>query len=163
MSVFFLLDGYNILKSDETGLMEKGSLEDRRNTLISCIKTARPQGSEKNRIAVVFDGKAEGYYSPGSFNKKIISGIEVIFSEGDSADTVIEKIVVEDKNPARIVVVTDDKGIRKLLGCTGCRFMGTLEFVKKLFKKDINKNKEQKTSEKDLISLNEELAKIWLK
>ncbi|MCB4792438.1 MAG: NYN domain-containing protein [Elusimicrobia bacterium] len=165
MSIAYILDGYNIIKSDNTGKLNTGSLEQQRNSLIEFITKARPQGSLNNKITIVFDGLSsnEDAFWGGNYNKSVINGITVIFSLVENADRLIERTVSEHKNTSNIVVVTDDKGIRHNLGRTNARFMSTADFCNKLFKKNINNYQAKSQAELDnMDKINEEFKKKWL-
>ncbi len=83
MSLQYLLDGYNIIK--QTPNLNRGTLENQRLALIGWISTSSPQGSAKNSVTVVFDGKEEFFGSHPSVH------VKVIFSQGQSADDLIKK------------------------------------------------------------------------
>jgi predicted RNA-binding protein with PIN domain len=134
MALHFILDGYNIIKSDAAGVLTQGSLEEQRKRLVTLLNTARPQGSSRNCLTVVFDGPFESPYFGGSFPRYQDGDVEIIFSEGDTADERIERLVAAHPRPADIVVVTDDKGLRRMLGGSGVKFMAVAELSRRLFK-----------------------------
>ena len=157
----FIIDGYNVIKSEHSRILG-GSLESQRNNLISLIHAQKPQGSEKNVVTVVFDGKAENPFSGEGFSRQNSLGIEILYSENTNADRIIERLVNEDSNPANIVLVTDDRGIRRMTAGKGVKFIGTAEFWKKLYVKDSSKGKGRTDSGVSFDKLDKELKEKWL-
>src|SRR3989344_3272395 len=104
MSLQYLLDGYNIL--NQTPSLAQRSLEDKRGALVKLIETYKPQGSARNSVTIVVDGKS-GYWSESQS-----SIVQVVFSVDESADDKIKRLVSEAENPRRIVVGTDDREIK---------------------------------------------------
>ena len=107
MSLHFIIDGYNLIK--QTPGLNKSSLEGSRASLIQFIKVSRPQGSQNNRVTVVFDGQANTAASWPSYQD---SGIRIIFSQGMNADEKIKELVETADSPKNIVVVTNDRDIQ---------------------------------------------------
>lgn len=159
MSLVYIIDGYNVIK--RSSLFNNKKLKDARSAFLSYIDLYRPHGSVRNRVVVVFDGTLEGFSFKENFP------FEVIFSQGETADEKIKKMVASFANPKNIVLVTDDKGLALSLRPHGVIIMGTTEFLNK------NQNKKEKgTSLSDAgIELNivqrekitEEMARLWLK
>lgn len=157
----YIIDGYNLIKSEHSRIFG-GSLESQRNSLISLINAEKPQGSEKNSVTVVFDGKPDTPFSGEGYSRQNSLGIEILYSENTNADRVIERLVNEDNNPANIVIVTDDRGIRRITARPGVKFVDTKEFWKKLYVKkgsQINGRREPNAS---LDNLDKELKEKWL-
>jgi len=100
-------------------------LEDQRRTLVSFIEKRKPQGSLKNRVTIVFDGRA------GMGSEKNDSRLEVIFSKAESADDTIKKIVAAATNKKNIVVVTGDRGIQYAVRALGAKVCSVKDFLGK--------------------------------
>ncbi len=156
MSLHFILDGYNIVK--QAFFPQAGNLKSARDRLLSLIETHSPQGSSKNSVTVVFDGKEDlCYCEPLQFKK-------VIFSKGQDADSCIRSMVEKSAHPKAIVVVTDDKELKFSVRRSGAKIMSVAEF---LTKARIKKPKVLENS-KDLSfylseQITSEFKKIWLK
>lgn len=159
MSLHYILDGYNIIKSEAGRELARGTLEQQRNGLVDLIRETRPQGSPANRISVVFDGRAEHPYWSAGYNRSHVGEIEVIFSEGGSADDVIRTLVEERVRGIEMVVVTNDRGIRRTLGGTGTRFLSVEEFLARAGSSG-RRREPGRTAESDAIT--EELSRRWL-
>ncbi|MCA9406703.1 MAG: NYN domain-containing protein [Candidatus Omnitrophica bacterium] len=139
-------------------LLDK-NLEGQREGLIRFLESRRPQGSLKNKMTVVFDGKAGVYGSqPNSY-------IQVIFSSDESADDKIRRIVSSQSNKKNIIVVTDDRDIQYSVRNSGAK----VESVGVFLKRDGRKGNKSSVSQGEEISRNEEerinaeLKNIWLK
>lgn len=165
MALHYVLDGYNIIKSDASGFLTHGSLEEQRERLIGLLAAARPQGSERNRLTVVFDGPYDSPCAEGCFPRYYKGSIEIIFSEGISADERIERLVEEELHAADAIVVTDDKGLRRMMGGSGVKFMGVAEFTKRLYRdgRRIDAGEGTSADEASIRDINSELEKRWLK
>lgn len=143
------------------------SLEDKRGALVTLIETYKPQGSARNSVTIVFDGKA-GYWSESRS-----SIVQVVFSVDESADDKIKRLVSEAENTRRIVVVTDDREIKYYVRGLGAEVLSVGVFLEKLrpkadkLKKDHIKNgvrESAKVISKTLeFSINSEMEEIWLK
>jgi hypothetical protein len=78
-------------------------------------------GSTGVDIAVVFDGRSTG-------SKTKIGGLTVIYSNaGQTADTVIERLVFESAGEIKIAVCTGDYAQQKVVGRRGVRRMAPRE------------------------------------
>ena len=163
MSLHYLLDGYNIIHQMPRSSPQK--LEEERGALIRFIEVYRPQGSFRNAVTIVFDGK------PGMFPMPSSSSVKTIFTAGESADEKIKRIVAESRNQKNWVVVTDDRDIQyavRAMGAEVCPvqdFLGRIPGKKKVRKglnpKAVEENKDiSKTLEFKITS---EFEKIWLK
>ncbi|MFH1655847.1 MAG: NYN domain-containing protein [Candidatus Omnitrophota bacterium] len=157
MSLHYVLDGYNIIK--QLPSQSKKKLKFSRNALIQFIEENRPQGSNKNKVTVVFDGKED------ILPYKIATSSEVIFTKNESADDRIKKIVEKAKNPKQLVVVTDDRELRFSVRLNGAKLMSVVEFISA---KNKGRQKEPK-EDREVIpvdverAITEELKNIWLK
>lgn len=164
MSLFYIVDGYNLIK--RAPLFRDKRLQEARMGFLSFLERYRPHGSIKNRLAVVFDGSAEvfGYRESYSF--------EVIFTKGQTADEKIREMVASFHRPKDVVVVTDDRELAFSVRSQQAKVMSTLLFL--------NKGKEEKgllgkasggldaegKPELNIVlreKITEELSRIWLK
>ncbi|OGX27333.1 MAG: hypothetical protein A2787_04665 [Omnitrophica WOR_2 bacterium RIFCSPHIGHO2_01_FULL_48_9] len=86
----------------------------------------QPQGSAKNSVTVVFDGK------PGMWGAPASATVKVIFATEESADDKIKDIVRQAQNKKQIVVVTDDRDIKYAVRALGATVMSVADFLTKL-------------------------------
>ena len=122
-----IIDGYSLLHRDPALA----------RSLESNVRLAREQLIRKidrlgaalaGRVELVFDGRAEGGKSPDD-----TSAIHVLYSPGhQTADTVIERLVHEDADPAGICVVTSDRSERETITAAGAQAMSCAAFLEKL-------------------------------
>jgi predicted RNA-binding protein with PIN domain len=123
MSLHFLLDAYNIIYQMPT--LAQGSLEEQRQKLIDLIDAKRPQGSPKNLITIVFDGRAAFY------NQHTSRTARVVFAQTESADERILRLVDEAKHRKSMVVVTNDRPVQYAARALGASVMSVAEFMEK--------------------------------
>lgn len=163
MSLCFIVDGYNVLKSSP--LFKNRTLQEARAAFISYVERNRLWGSLRNKLVIVFDGSRE------------IAGImqaypfDIIFTQDETADEKICRLVLAKALPRNIVVVTDDKGLIRLVRPYGVKIMGSQEFLNRS-KVKANRKLASLGSDADFekIDLNavekekitEELKKIWV-
>lgn len=126
MSVHYLIDGYNLIETHKEYF--PGNARGSREQLINLIKTKKPQGSRRNKITVIFDGQP-GIAWPAD------KEVDVRFTSGKEADWHIKRFVEDNSNPKQIIVVTDDRAIKRHVSSAGARTMTTVEFMQKLFPK----------------------------
>lgn len=124
MSLHYILDGYNIIKRTE--FLSKLKLEDARGELARYIINKRPHGSQRNKVTVVFDGKA-GFYMQSHESRTV----EVIFATKTSADQEIKNIVGRSRTPRHLIVVTDDREVQSYVKSCRAKFMSCDEFVRR--------------------------------
>jgi len=122
MSLFYIVDGYNVIK--RSGPFCDLPLRLARERFFMFLESRRPHGSVRNRLAVVFDGSAQ------VFGFKESRTFEIIFTSGESADEKIKEMVRADKNPCNIVVVTDDRELGYAVRQEGARTMACAVFLK---------------------------------
>ena len=120
MAFHYIIDGYNLLYAFPE--MPTGTWQDKRETLLRFLQTARPQG--KNRCTVVFDSRQ------GLGDKYQTGELTVIFTQSETADDRISRIVRELGNANNVVVVSNDRGIQRLIGGTGAKFLKSDDFLK---------------------------------
>ena len=164
MSLHYLLDGYNIVNKIP-GLGQK-SLNDQRQSLVKFIDVKRPQGSIKNAVTIVFDGKL------GIIGQATSSCAKVIFTKNRSADDEIIRLVGEAKYPKEMVVVSDDRNIQFSVRRMGASILSVHQFLgmpKGHFHKEFSnlssgEIKDAKHISKSLeFKITEEFEKIWVK
>jgi predicted RNA-binding protein with PIN domain len=124
----YIIDGYNALFALKPRL--KGSARSREGFLLY-LKTARPFGSLRNGVTVVFDGREgvvlnlERAYAP----------LRVVFSKRESADETIVRIVSKEKHPEQAIVVTDDRELSERVSMLGAKAVRVSDFFAPLFRK----------------------------
>ncbi|MBN2407093.1 MAG: NYN domain-containing protein [Elusimicrobia bacterium] len=157
MSLYYIVDGYNVIHTHKDFF--PGKIENARNVMLKAVIAAKPQGSSRNRITIVFDGQP-GIRYPAP------KGADIRFTDGREADWKIKKLIDRHPNPRQIVVVTDDRGIIFYARHAGAGVMSTAEFVARLFPKKKSETaveKEKKISSEAAADISRELEKIWLK
>lgn len=139
------------------------SLEDGRQALITFIERQRPQGSARNQVTVVFDGK------PGMYGFPVVGEVSVVFTEYETADDLIKYKVEEAHNKKEIVVVTDDKQLMLYVRALGAGVMTVGDFLKKADGAVRMTKDHGKSSQKPKVitpsfehAVNQEFEKIWL-
>lgn len=162
MSLHYILDGYNIIKSSNIPLPPK--LEDQRFALIKFIQEKKLCGSKNNRVTVVFDAEKRGI---NCLRQEALGNqnIKVVFTSQESADQRIKEIVENSKHPKRIIVVSDDKEIGFFIKSCGAALMSTRELANKanLKPKRIKSPRAMELSYTQAAEINRELKRIWLK
>ncbi len=159
MSVHYIIDGYNVIK--QVPYLTEKKLEEARNNFISFLEIHRPQGSLKNEVTVVFDGKSQ-VSSPTK-----IKSIKVVFTNNETADDRIKIMVKLASNRKRIMVVTDDKEIRFFIRDLGAKPVSVKKFLSKVKEKPFRipsggKGKLELAGE-EAQNITKELQKIWIK
>ena len=162
MSLHFLIDGYNLIKRNS--VFANKSLEDGRQALIAFIERNHPQGSLRNSVTIVFDGK------PGMYGLPYAQEVSVVFTEYESADDLIKYRVETSKNKKEIIVVTDDKQLMLYVRSLGSGVMSVGEFYKRTISAKQPAQKGGKPQEKPKVitssfehAVNQEFEAIWLK
>ena len=167
MSRHFLIDGYNVLQSMPR--LAERSLEDGRRGLLRFIQENRPQGSDRNTVTVVFDGREDvcgGGVATGD--------VRVVFSKGEIADDVIRRAVSESSRPQDITLVTDDRDLLCACRACGAGIWSVAQFVAEAHKKGerrrtgVTPSRSPKTENKTIgkvfeDKVNRELSDIWLR
>lgn len=141
-------------------------LEERREGLIALIERYQPQGSWRNSVTIVFDGKSD-VYAPLRHSK-----VRIIFTLDETADEKIKRLVQQSPSRKSIVVVSDDRDIKYHIRALGATPMSVRDFLSKISEpkpaamaarikgqapadtKRISKTLEQK--------ITSELVEIWL-
>lgn len=151
----FIIDGYNALFALKSFL--KGKARSREGFLLY-IKTARPFGSLRNAVTVVFDGR-KGIVSD---MQHAYAPVRVIFSRQDSADEMIVRIITREEHPERAIVVTDDRELAERVRVVGAKTVAVMDFFSSLTTKkpeptDSKPNPESKEGK----SITDEMKKEW--
>ena len=164
MSLHYLLDGNNIIHQIPKLALKK--FEDQRRAFVQWIEIRRPQGSLKNRVTVIFDGR------PGRDGSIQSSIVEVKFSGDDSADNVIRHFVEESAGKKNIIVVTNDRDIKYSVRKEGAAVWSVEEFMAKLESSTKTREERRVTGSPSAgkaitkvmeHEINVEFEKIWLK
>jgi len=150
----YILDGYNVIRSSDD--LSRGSLLQQRERLIGLIDRRSPQGSSRNSVTVVFDGQ------PDVSSPDLSTHTRVLYSPGPSADDVIKNCVDNHPNPRDVVVVTDDRSIRKWVAGAGARVMSCDDFIRRLAEPmPPPKRRPEKPDGLAAQDLNRELSRLW--
>jgi predicted RNA-binding protein with PIN domain len=119
----FLIDGYNLMHA--LGLAPQPvrlSLERSRLRLIDYL--AAEMGSAAANVCLVFDSKR----SDGN-DEQIHRGVFVLFTRGETADDLIERLIREEKVPAELIIVSNDQRLRHAAERKGCPAWTCGEFI----------------------------------
>ena len=164
MSLHYLLDGYNVTK--QIPALARQGLKNERDSLISLVETRRPQGSLNNKVTIVFDGR------PGIIHAQKNSHVKIVFSQNESGDEKIRRIVKDAVYKKRIIVVTDDKELGFSVRAHGAKLLSVKDFLAKIdiqpagtrtSKPQKKTKEEQKRIPKTLeYKITSELEQIWL-
>jgi predicted RNA-binding protein with PIN domain len=134
--------------------------------LVHFLETSRPQGSIKNKVTVIFDGQS------GIVQPQRNSFVQVIFSQGQDADSCIKDMVDQARHQRNIVVVTEDKDIQGYVKRLGAKVLSIKDFFKRSQGKAFGARskgssshlaEEQPVSSTLAYRINAELRKIWVK
>ena len=98
-------------------------LEDQRQQLIQWVESRAPQGSPRNTVTIVFDGKLDVW------GGAVASAVRVIFAQGQSADEKIIQMVEEAAHKKSVVVVTDDRALQYAVRALGAKVSGVQTFL----------------------------------
>ena len=157
MAVCYILDGYNI--TTQIPHLSFKKLKASREGLLRLIQFYHPQGSRKNEVVIVFDGKP----GVGGFMEQ--RETRVIFSENESADDRIRKLVEHSKRKKEIIVVTDDKDLATSIRILGASVLGVKDFLSKVKREPQEQGlaDEKRISKTLEFEITEEMERIWLK
>ncbi|HMP96856.1 MAG TPA: NYN domain-containing protein [Kiritimatiellia bacterium] len=122
-----LIDGYSLIHRDpETKKIVAHNLRRARETLIE--KISRTATALAEHVTIVFDGQQGSGSPPGG-----IQAVEILYSAaGQTADTVIERLVQEAGTPATWLVVTNDRRERETVLAAGVQTMSCAVFIEEL-------------------------------
>lgn len=155
MSLVYFIDGYNLIWSADN--FGGGKLQDQRERLLKFLEVARPGGSERNEMWVVFDGQEDVDSPPWR------GSVKVIFSKGEDADAVIKRRVGSMANARNAVVVTDDRDIQKWVRASKAKIMSCAEFFRAGARK-LGVRKKSTADSRDAVdveAINEEFRRLW--
>lgn len=115
-----ILDGNNVLFADKPDVM--AGLDDA--ALIEWLSRSSFVGGGAG-VVLVFDGLPR----PLGVSAK---GVEVVFSGGRTADSVIADRVAASSTPKRLTVVSSDRAVQKQARTRRCTVWGSTEFLHRL-------------------------------
>jgi len=127
MSVHIIIDGYNLIRQSRSlCAAEQVDLQAGRDALLKRLVAYKR--IKRHKITVVFDGVRS--YAPLP-NRDYVGGIRVQFSrDGETADTVIKRIVAREKEKA--VVVSSDRDLIHSAAARGAAVISSPEFEAKM-------------------------------
>ena len=111
-----IVDGYNLIRNDLTlSVIEARSLDAGRRALISRLSTTFDLRA--NDLTIVFDGSAAPLPVPAS---ERFGSIKVVFSrQGETADTVIKRLIAAAPPGQQVVLLSDDRELRSAAEARG--------------------------------------------
>lgn len=162
---YLILDGYNVINFwPKLKFLMDESLETARNGLINIM--AEYRAFKGINVIIVFDA----YLVKGSVRKsEKLKGVEIVFTkEGETADSYIERLIVELSKRNRVAVVTNDWAEQQMVLGGGATRIPVremiLEFdhIKNKISKRIEIKKVQKNELRDMVdsSILEKLEKF---
>jgi len=165
MSLSYLIDGYNVINHIRLPGLRKDK-KDPRHGLLEFINTKRLCGSSKNKVTVVFDG----FPKTNSGNNDRF-GINVLFSQEESADALIKRMLDKAIGPRNIIVVSDDREIKFFARSAGAQVKGVEAFAGLLDKTGHKKGKKADQGDfpdpvlsySDIARIDKELREKWLR
>lgn len=163
MSLHYLLDGYNIIPQMPLSVEKK--LEDQRQQLIQWIESRVPQGSLRNTVTIVFDGRSDVWAANGDQGRgsSVASSIRVVFSQGETADEKIIRTVEEAAHKKSVVVVTDDRSLQYSVRALGAKVSGVQTFLGQGASATVRRPESGKDISKTLEhKITSEFTRIWV-
>ncbi len=125
----YLIDGYNLAHA--LGLVHgkrpHGSELVRRSLLIHLREAP---GLDPSQTTLVFDAQ---HAPPGAPQRQNLLGFQVLFTQGQLADDLIEEWIHREPTPQQLTVVSDDRRLKEAAGRRGCAALGCLDFVERIF------------------------------
>jgi hypothetical protein len=121
----FLIDGYNLLYAlgQLTPRSGRPALAGARRWLLAQLRLGHGAG-----VTVVYDGKRAPPGTPGDQGS---GDVRVEFSQGESADDLIEGLIAAEPSPRALTVVSDDHRIRQAARRRGCPVLGCLDYAER--------------------------------
>jgi predicted RNA-binding protein with PIN domain len=129
-----------------------GTWEAKRESLLRRLADQKPFGH--HAVTVVFDSREGG----GSQTRR--GALQVVYTASETADDWLARHVRTVQNPRLCVVVSDDKGLRHMIGGTGAHWMSTEEFWRQAKTPRSPGRSHPASVDKDAIT--DELKKKWL-
>jgi len=159
MPLHYFIDGYNLIWSADN--FGGGKLQTQRERLLRFLEAARPAGSAKNAVTVIFDGQEDVDSPPWR------GAVKVIFSKGEEADAVIKRSVDTMSAPRSAVVVTDDRDIQRWVKASKAKVLTCKEFFREVSRKNAPGKGGAKPDSRgidpsDAAEINEEFRRIFL-
>jgi predicted RNA-binding protein with PIN domain len=129
-----LIDGYNLLYAMGrlTPRSNRHNLESARKALL--IQLVAGHGPDAGGVTVVFDAQAAPPGSPGADSH---GGVRVLFSQGQTADDLIEELIRHESSPRLLTVVSDDHRIQQAARRRGCTVLGCLDYYERLQDREV--------------------------
>jgi predicted RNA-binding protein with PIN domain len=127
MSLHIIIDGYNLIRQSPTlSDIDRQDIQLGREALLNML--AAYKKIKRHKITVVFDGTNAPFLSQ---RRDKIKGVEIRFSRiGESADTVIKKMAVTEREKA--LVVTSDMEIVNAVASQGASTISSPMFEEKI-------------------------------
>ncbi len=151
----FIIDGYNALFTIKPFLRKQYQS---REGFVQYLRIAKPFGSVRNRVTVVFDGRDNALYR----QKHSSVPVSVLYSDNKEADEIIIRMVKNAKRSSEIIVVSDDREIKEMVSMMGAETLPVKEFFKSLTQKK-KRHEEEKPdpTSKAGKEITEEMKKVW--
>jgi len=148
---YLILDGYNVINSwPGLKLLMEESLETARDKLIDVMVE---YGAFKGiNIIIVFDAHL---VKGNTGNRQKLKGVEIVFTkEYETADSYIERYIVELSKNNRVAVVTDDKIEQQMILGSGATRVPVREMIEMFgqIKNEINEKIEIDRIRKNTLS-----------
>jgi hypothetical protein len=123
MAVHIIIDGYNLIRqSRQLSPLDRRALQMGREALLDILAAYKRKAS--HTITVVFDGVGAPDFSR---HRDRIQGINVTYShQGESADAVIRKMVLQKREKA--LVVSSDREVVQFASANGAATISSPEF-----------------------------------
>jgi predicted RNA-binding protein with PIN domain len=127
MSIHIIIDGYNLIRQSKSlRILDRQELQLGRDALLDML--ARYKRIKGHRITVVFDGINAPLFTQ---QRDQVKGIKIKFSrEEESADTVIKRMIVGQKEKA--LVVSSDRDVVKFAASKGAATISAPLFEEKI-------------------------------
>jgi predicted RNA-binding protein with PIN domain len=150
-----LIDGYNLLRAVQNFSDEHATITDVQLCLV--LGEYLPRVKKKGKI--IFDGT--GPRDKTAF--KNIKNLEVLFSgSSHEADDIIEKLVLENTAPKRLVVVSSDRRIKTAAKKRKSTAINSMDFWEEVIKQLEKKRRKPEPREK-FSGISKYETELWLK
>jgi predicted RNA-binding protein with PIN domain len=150
-----LIDGYNLLRAVQNFLDHPDTITDVQLCLV--LGEYLPRVKKKGKI--IFDGT--GPRDKTAF--KNIKNLEVLFSGSNyEADDIIEKLVLENTAPKRLVVVSSDRRIKAAAKKRKATAISSIDFWEGVIKQLEKKRRKPEPREK-FSGISKFETELWLK
>lgn len=127
MSIHIIIDGYNLIRqSNAFSTLDRRDIQLGREALLDVL--AAYKKIKRHKITVVFDGMNAPAFS---HHKDQIKGIKIRFSRrGESADTVIKRMVAREREKA--LIVSSDQDVVSFAAAKGASTLSSPAFEEKI-------------------------------